>query len=290
MIPGVAPAQLQINGHERSTDIISIQSQVIYGCVGNNIALPTLTRHGWNVLAVPTFLLSNTPDYSSCYGGEISDEWFSGFLQGIHDRGQDNQLRAVITGYLGSTSKAQHLERWLSRIVDENQNVRIVVDPVLGDEDTGFYVDPNLVDIYREYLLPLATGLTPNRFELGCLSGKTLTSERDVISAARSFLSERTRWVVVTSATQSVSAGTLQVVCVTAESEHIVEHKSYAKAPKGTGDLFTAELTNALLRGLTLELATEQACEFTQRCVFEALMKSSGILAPYILDSGEQSA
>lgn len=272
--------------HERPTDVISVQSQVIYGSVGNSVAQPALTRHGLNVLAVPTFLLSNTPDYPSCYGGEISDDWFCGFLQGIHERGQDKQLRAVITGYLGSTSKAQHLQGWLSRVVTENPHAHIIVDPVLGDDDTGFYVDPNLVNLYRQHLIPLATGLTPNRFELGSLSGKTLLNQQDVIAAARSLLSERTRWIAVTSAARSESANTLQVICVTAKTVHIVEHEAHASAPKGTGDLFTAELTAGLLQGMPLEQAAERSCELTRRCVLDSLMDGSGVLKPWRVDSG----
>ncbi|MFW8991635.1 hypothetical protein ACOI72_25095 [Klebsiella sp. C382] len=126
-------------------DIISIQSQVIFGSVGNSIALPALTKHGLNALAVPTFLLSNTPDYPSCYGGEIADEWFCGFLQGIHERGQGSRLSAVITGYLGSTSKAEHVSIWLRQIATKNPDTLIVVDPVMGDVDTGYYVDQGLV-------------------------------------------------------------------------------------------------------------------------------------------------
>lgn len=85
------------------------------------------------------------PSYPSCYGGEISPEWFGGFLQGLHERGQDNHLRAIITGYLGRVSKAEALVHWLKNDTERNPHALIVIDPVLGDEDTGIYVDPSLV-------------------------------------------------------------------------------------------------------------------------------------------------
>lgn len=289
MIPDVKPPLPEKLAYQQSADIISVQSQVIYGSVGNSVVLPALTRHGWNVLAVPTFLLSNTPDYPSCYGGEISDEWFCGFLKGIHERNQDGQLRAVITGYLGSISKAQRLSDWLCQVIVANPDTQIIVDPVMGDDDTGFYVDSGLAGWYRDHLRPLATGMTPNRFELSCLCGKTLHNEQDVISSARSLLTERMRWIVVTSAARDETASTLQVICVTEKSVHIVEHQAYANAPKGTGDLFTAGLTTGLLRGLSLEEAAEFSCEQTRHCVLESLINGSGILNPLILAPGTES-
>ncbi len=274
MTSSLTPAQRQ----GRPADIISIQSQVIYGSVGNSIALPALTRHGWHALAVPTFLLSNTPDYPSCYGGEISDAWFGGFLQGIQDRGQDRQLRALITGYLGSPAKAERVSNWLREILAQNPATLVVVDPVMGDEDIGYYVNQELRSWYRHQLLPLATGLTPNRFELACLADRTLDSEQEIVEAARSLLSEKTQWIVVTSATRSEQSQMLKVICVTASSVYEVEHQAHHNAPKGTGDLFTAELTAGLLRGFTLQQAVEEACEIARRCVQNALIDGSGVL------------
>lgn len=251
-------------------DVISVQSQVTYGSVGNSIAMPALTQHGLYTLAIPTFLLSNTPHSSALYGGELPDEWFRGYLRAVEERGQACSVQAVLTGYLGSMAKASILCTWLTRLRQINTSLRLIIDPVMGDEDTGFYVDPDLASFYREHLVPLATGITPNLFELSQLCGGPLQCREDIIQGARSLLSKNTRWVVVTSAATAVARKTMEVFCVTPESVTVTEHCFYNGAPKGTGDLFSAELTARTLQGYRIEDATQLAALFTAHRVLES--------------------
>ncbi|BDD51462.1 MULTISPECIES: PfkB family carbohydrate kinase [Phytobacter] len=251
-------------------DVISVQSQVTYGSVGNSIALPALTQHGIHALAVPTFLLSNTPHFPASYGGEIPDAWFHGYLRAIEERGQAGSLQAVLTGYLGSVAKARALHGWLIRLREINPSIRVIIDPVMGDEDTGFYVAPELATFYREHLVPLATGLTPNVFELSQLCGCPLQHREDIVQGARTLLTKNTRWVVVTSAATVITQKTMEVFCVTPDSVTVTEHCFYKGAPKGTGDLFSAELTARILQGYRIEDATQLAALFTAQRVLES--------------------
>lgn len=253
-----------------AVDVISIQSQVIYGCVGNKAVIPTLEHHGLTAIAVPTVMFSNAPHYPTFYGGVIPDDWFADFLQALQDRDVLKNARAIMLGYLGHPAQAHILSTWLGKIRDTYPHLLIQIDPVLGDTGCGLYVDAGLAESYRAHLRHLATGMTPNHFELEYLTGQTLTRMDDVIAAARSLLNEHTRWIVVTSAApQEWPEGKMRLVVVDEHAADIQEHPYYHTHAHGTGDTFAAGLMAWQLRGKNLKeaarLSAERVVEIVRR-------------------------
>jgi len=242
-------------------DVISIQSQVVYGHVGNNAAIPTLQSMGLRVAAVPTVLLSNTPHYPSLHGGAIPADWFAGYLRDLEARGVLAGARAVMVGFLGDPDQAGMLADWLDRATRAHPQLRVHVDPVIGDFDHGVYTDPRLTQAWRTRLLPRAHGLTPNHFELEQLTGASLATCDDTLAAAARLLDGATDWVVVTSAApRDWPAGAMQVALVTRTLRRVFSHPVVPCAAKGIGDLFAARLAGHVLGGMPLEHAVERAC------------------------------
>lgn len=245
-------------------DVVSIQSQVVYGCVGNNVAMPALQAHGLCVAAVPTVVFSNTPHYPEIFGSALPVEWFNGCLQGLQLRANTNTFRAILVGYLGSAEQAIVAAQWIAARQAENPQLLVVIDPVIGDHDSGIYVKPELIAAYREHLLPRATLITPNTFELQLLTGMAVGSGAEVLAAAQTLLGGRLTQLVVTSAAvvEGENASKhMQIALVSEHSADMIAHPYIEIAPRGTGDLFAAELTAQLLAGLSLQAAAQAAGE-----------------------------
>ena len=252
-------------------DVVSVQSQVVYGRVGNNVAVPTLEALALSVAAVPTVMFSNTPHYPTMHGGALPLEWFGGYLNDLSARGALHALRGILVGYLGNARQVDALAPWIRARQRQQTDLRVVIDPVLGDTDHGIYVDPGLVDAYRRDLLPLAEGLTPNGFELGRLTGRPVNDVESVVAAAHTLLTGRTQWVAVTSAAPDTwAADEMQVVLVTRTQAEVIAHPRLTATPKGTGDLFCASLVGHWINGVDLSEAATRAC----RHVVSALQRT----------------
>ena len=176
-------------------DIVSVQSQVIYGYVGNKVAVSILESFGLAVAAAPMTMFSNTPHNPTIHGKVLPSKWFNGYLLDLSAHDALRQTRTNLPGYLGNLAQAEVLARWVSNPHDERPSLQVI-----GVHDHGGYVNPGMIVVYRRHLLPLTHDLTPNGFELERLTGQPTSDIERVITAARTLLTRRTQWVAVTSA------------------------------------------------------------------------------------------
>lgn len=251
-------------------DVISVQSLVAYGYVGNSIAWPAMQAAGLRVAMVPTVMFSNTPHYDSIHGGVIPLPWFEGILADLDRRGVTAQAKVILTGFLGDPDQAQALATWIAAACGRWPQLRVQIDPVIGDYAQGVFVDERLVEAYKTWLLPLADALVPNLFELEKLTGCSVKTHNDIEAAARCLLQQcrggGRGWVLVTS-TPPLSGldDEIGMTWVTANSSGHISHQRIDSNPKGTGDLFSALLVQQLLQEKTLPEAARVASDCVVR-------------------------
>lgn len=145
----------------RPADVLLIGSQLAYGSEGTNASAPVLTGSGLRVSLVPTILLSNLPHHRSVHSVAIPPEWLGQVLSDLAALTVTDEIDTVSTGYFADPQQVEVVAGFLAGLVQRRPQLRVVVDPTLGDDDVGAYTDPRVAASLREHLLPLATGLTP---------------------------------------------------------------------------------------------------------------------------------
>ena len=151
--------------------ILSIQSSVAYGYVGNSAATFPLQRLGHEVWPVLTVHFSNHTGYGAWRGAVLDPAVVGEVVEGIADRGVLGTADAVLTGYQGSPGVCEVVLQSVARVRALNPAAVYCCDPVMGDVGRGFFVAPGIPELIRDRVVPVADVVTPNAFELAFLAG-----------------------------------------------------------------------------------------------------------------------
>lgn len=213
--------------------IVSIQSEVAYGYVGNSIARPAWQYLGHEVVSLPTISLSCHKGYGdAALLSEPLD--IQAALKAVLPRLDWSEV-SLVSGFLASEEQG----RALAAFVRANPPKRYVLDPVMGDEEPGLYVPEALVSVFIDELAPLADALCLNAFECRALFGSVQAG----LEAGTDL--------VVTSVLDKADANTLSVMANFSGQTYQVAAPRLSRAskmPNGLGDLSTALLTDGLIK------------------------------------------
>ncbi len=216
--------------------ILALSSSVAVGHVGNSAAVPTLERRGHDVWRVDTVAFSNHPGHHKFSGRVFEGHEVAEVFRGVERHTGWQGLEGVYSGYLGEADTGRALERVLNGIETASPDVVYLCDPVIGDHGRVF-VRQGIENVFRDHLVPRATIITPNAFELALLSGHRVETVQDAHDAAVTLLEWGPQVVV---ATGVPDGDHLAVIAVTAEENLIARSPWHDRPFFGTGDLFAA--------------------------------------------------
>lgn len=180
-------------------NILSIQSWVAYGHVGNASAVFPLQRLGAEVWAVNTVQFSNHTGYGTWRGQVFGADLVRDLVQGIEDRGALPRCDAVLSGYMGDAAIGEAILDAVARVKAANPAALYCCDPVIGDVGRGVFVRPGIPEFMRDRAVPSADIITPNQFELEWLTGHPVTTLAEAKEAVTALQAKGPRCVLVTS-------------------------------------------------------------------------------------------
>ncbi|KAL6223222.1 hypothetical protein ACLB2K_006610 [Fragaria x ananassa] len=223
--------------------VLSIQSHTVQGYVGNKSAVFPLQLLGYDVDPINSVQFSNHTGYPTFKGQVLNGEQLWELIQGL----ESNDLlyyTHLLTGYIGSVSFLSTVLEVVNKLRSVNPKLRYVCDPVMGDEGK-LYVPPELVSVYREKVVPVASMLTPNQFEAELLTNSRIVSESDGRKACNILHAAGPSMVVITSINID---GNLLLIGSHQKEQGLSPEQFKIVIPKipayftGTGDLTTALL------------------------------------------------
>ena len=222
-------------------NILSIQSHVAYGHVGNDAATFPLQRMGVEVWPVHTVQFSNHTGYGS-WKGQVFDAGMIGeVIAGIEQRGVLSECDGVLSGYMGSAEIGMAILETLANVRRANPGAKYCCDPVIGDVGRGIFVREGIPEFMKNKAVPAADIITPNQFELDYLSGRTSKTLRQTRDAVKAVHNLGPSVILVTSLlTDETPADAIDLLASDASGCFIVRTPKLPLVVNGAGDAIAA--------------------------------------------------
>ncbi|AAT88924.1 pyridoxamine kinase [Leifsonia xyli subsp. xyli] len=257
--------------------ILSIQSAVAYGHVGNSAAVFPLQRIGVEVLPVYTVNFSNHTGYGAWRGPLIAPDEVREVITGIEERRVLGSIDAVLSGYQGSEGIGDVIVDAVARVKAADPHAVYACDPVMGNAASGCFVAPAIPDLLRDRVVPVADLITPNQFELGYLTGSTPDTLESTLASVEAARAMGPSTVLVTSVERpDRPEGTIEMLAVDDTGAWIVQTPRLPMKANGSGDVTAALFTAHYVRTGEAETALRK----TVSSVYDLLAST--------LESGER--
>jgi pyridoxine kinase len=255
-------------------NILSIQSHVAFGHVGNAAGTFPLQRIGVEVWPIHTVQFSNHTGYGSWKGRIFDASMIRELLAGIGQRGVLGECDGVLSGYLGSADIGAAILDAVAAVKRANPSARYCCDPVIGDVGRGIFVNEGIPEFMRSKAVPAADLITPNQFELEYLSKRasgTLRQTRDAVKAVHDI---GPRAILVTSLhTEETPKDSIDLLASDESGCFLVRTPQLPLVVNGAGDAFAALFFASYLRARNISEALSRASS----AIFGVLAKTAEV-------------
>lgn len=266
-------------------EIISIQSQLVYGCAGNSAAGPLLQALGATVYAVPTVLMSNTPHYATIAGHDLPAETVEDLLNKTLDRVPAESLHAIVVGYIREPAIVVVVAAFIDRVRQANPAVTVLIDPVMGDLDLGMYVPEAVSKLVCSELVPRADICTPNVFEASVITDCVGASNDSVLR----HLSQLDVPIKLATGIGLDKPGkTVTTKLWLQDQSWKLTSPRVNIRPTGTGDLLSAAFLYFWLSTRQGTEALQNSVAVVQALMLEAARRQQNELQPWLIRSLEE--
>jgi pyridoxine kinase len=222
-------------------NVLSIQSWVSYGHVGNASAVFPMQRLGHEVWAIHTVQFSNHTGYGAWKGRVYDGPMIEELVEGMAERGVLPRCDGVLSGYMGSPDIGTAILEAAGRVRAANPAALYCCDPVIGDVGRGIFVRPGIPEFMRDQAVPAADIITPNQFELEYLSGRSITTLADAIAAVEAVRAGGPRTVMVTSlVTEDTPAESIDLLACGPKGRFRLRTPKLGVSVNGAGDAIAA--------------------------------------------------
>lgn len=222
-------------------NILSIQSHVAYGHVGNASAVFPMQRLGVEVWPIHTVQFSNHTGYGAWKGRVFDGGMIEEVMEGIAERGVLSRCDGVLSGYMGSADIGHAILAAVEKVREANPKAMYCCDPVIGDVGRGIFVRPGIPEFMREQAVPAADIVTPNQFELELLTDVEVKTLADAHRAVEALRDTGPRVVLVTSLhTNETPADAIDMMAADGQGAFRVRTPKIDLDINGAGDAIAA--------------------------------------------------
>lgn len=261
-------------------NILSIQSHVTYGRVGNRAAVFPLERLGFEVWPINTVQFSCHTGMPGWTGSAFGADHVCDLVCGLENLGVMKQCNAVLSGYMSDTGTGEAIVRAVDAVKQANPDALYCCDPVMGDAPGGLYVKRGLPEFIAKEAVTRADIVCPNEFEVELLSGKTISSLQDAVAAVEAIHTLGPKIVVIKSY-RSAGGAELGFFVSDGSVMKIVTAPvlAFPRPPKGSGDLASSLFLGYYMKSMEIVESIEKTISALYSVLEATLSSGSDNLA-----------